>query len=49
MIEIVHSGHFIPFFFSMENMKKYMAEAMGTMVLVLLGCGSAVIAGPTVL
>lgn len=28
-------------------MKKYAAEAMGTMVLVLLGCGSAVLAGMT--
>lgn len=26
-------------------MKKYFAEAFGTMVLVLMGCGSAVIAG----
>jgi len=30
-------------------MKKYLAEAFGTMVLVLMGCGSAVIAGPSVL
>lgn len=29
----------------MENMKKYFAEMIGTMVLVLMGCGSAVIAG----
>lgn len=29
----------------MTYMKKYMAEAMGTMVLVLLGCGSAVLSG----
>lgn len=28
-------------------MKKYAAEGMGTMVLVLLGCGSAVLAGTT--
>ena len=26
-------------------MKKYVAEMIGTMVLVLMGCGSAVIAG----
>lgn len=26
----------------MENMKKYLAEMLGTMVLVLIGCGSAV-------
>ncbi len=26
-------------------MKKYIAEMIGTMVLVLMGCGSAVIAG----
>ena len=26
-------------------MKKYVAELIGTMVLVLMGCGSAVIAG----
>lgn len=26
-------------------MKKYLAEMIGTMVLVLMGCGSAVIAG----
>ena len=31
----------------MQHMKKYAAEAMGTMVLVLLGCGSAVLAGMT--
>jgi len=30
------------------NVKKYFAEMLGTMVLVLLGCGSAVIAGPEV-
>jgi len=29
----------------MEGMKKYIAEMIGTMVLVLMGCGSAVIAG----
>jgi aquaporin Z len=29
----------------MTHMKKYAAEAMGTMVLVLMGCGSAVLAG----
>lgn len=29
-------------------MKKYLAEAIGTMVLVLMGCGSAVIAGGAV-
>jgi glycerol uptake facilitator-like aquaporin len=34
-------------FLSMQHMKKYAAEAMGTMVLVLLGCGSAVLAGMT--
>ena len=27
-------------------MKKYFAEMIGTMVLVLMGCGSAVLAGP---
>lgn len=36
-------------FFSMtrdlQSMKKYLAEMIGTMVLVLLGCGSAVFAG----
>jgi aquaporin Z len=31
----------------MIHLKKYAAEAMGTMVLVLLGCGSAVLAGTT--
>ncbi|MCL2511004.1 MAG: MIP family channel protein [Bacteroidales bacterium] len=30
------------------DVKKYFAEMLGTMVLVLLGCGSAVIAGPQV-
>ena len=29
-------------------MKKYVAELIGTMVLVLLGCGSAVFAGGAV-
>lgn len=29
----------------MSNNKKYLAEALGTFVLVLMGCGSAVIAG----
>ena len=28
-------------------MKKYLAEAIGTMVLVLMGCGAAAIAGAT--
>jgi aquaporin Z len=30
-----------------NNMKKYLAEAIGTMVLVLMGCGAAAIAGAT--
>lgn len=29
----------------MKNMKKYLAEMVGTMVLVLMGCGSAIFAG----
>ena len=29
-------------------MKKYVAELIGTLVLVLMGCGSAVFAGNTV-
>ena len=29
----------------MELMKKYLAEMIGTMVLVLMGCGSAIFAG----
>jgi len=29
----------------MDTIKKYLAEALGTMVLVLFGCGSAAIAG----
>lgn len=33
----------------MSDIRKYLAEAMGTMVLVLLGCGAAVIAWPEVL
>ncbi|MDR0953451.1 MAG: aquaporin [Elusimicrobiota bacterium] len=32
----------------MENIKKYIAECIGTMFLVLMGCGSAMIAGPEV-
>ena len=32
----------------MRNMKKYLAELAGTMVLVLMGCGSAIFAGDTV-
>ena len=32
----------------MENYKKYLAEAIGTMFLVLLACGSAVLAGPSI-
>lgn len=32
----------------MENFKKYLAEMFGTMFLVLLACGSAVLAGPLV-
>jgi len=31
--------------FLFSNMKKYIAEMIGTMVLVLMGCGSAVFAG----
>lgn len=30
------------------NFKKYLAEAIGTMFLVLLACGSAVLAGPSI-
>ena len=30
------------------NAKKYLAEAIGTMFLVLLACGSAVLAGPSI-
>lgn len=29
-------------------MKKYLAECIGTMFLVLLACGSAVLAGPKI-
>ena len=29
-------------------MKKYMAEGFGTMFLVLMACGSAVLAGPKI-
>ncbi len=29
-------------------MKKYLAEFLGTMFLVLLACGSAVLAGPSI-
>ncbi len=32
----------------MENFKKYLAEMFGTMFLVLLACGSAVLAGPSI-
>jgi len=32
----------------MPSMKKYIAELIGTMVLVLMGCGSAVIAGQNI-
>ncbi len=32
----------------MSNSKKYLAEAFGTMFLVLLACGSAVLAGPSI-
>lgn len=32
----------------MNNSKKYLAEAVGTMFLVLLACGSAVLAGPSI-
>ncbi len=30
------------------NIKKYLAEGIGTMFLVLLACGSAVLAGPSI-
>ena len=40
IIKIIHLK-----FKHMENLKKYFAEMTGTMVLVLLGCGSAVFAG----
>ena len=32
----------------MENFKKYLAGMFGTMFLVLLACGSAVLAGPSI-
>lgn len=32
----------------MDNLKKYLAEGIGTMFLVLLACGSAVFAGPSI-
>lgn len=32
----------------MNNLKKYVAEGVGTMFLVLLACGSAVLAGPKI-
>ena len=32
----------------MNDLKKYTAEGIGTMFLVLLACGSAVLAGPSI-
>ena len=32
----------------MSSIKKYIAEGIGTMFLVLLACGSAVLAGPSI-
>lgn len=32
----------------MNDFKKYLAEGIGTMFLVLLACGSAVLAGPSI-
>lgn len=32
----------------MNDLKKYIAEGIGTMFLVLLACGSAVLAGPSI-
>ena len=32
----------------MDTLKKYLAEGIGTMFLVLLACGSAVLAGPSI-
>jgi aquaporin Z len=32
----------------MDNMKKYLAELMGTFVLVFIGTGSAVVAGKSI-
>ena len=33
---------------TVKTMKKYLAEFLGTMFLVLLACGSAVLAGPSI-